>query len=62
MCIFFPEQSKWIGVPSELEKVHEFGNGAIKVGSLVKIKTDVQRPKGGWGSIEPDSIGTVMSK
>ena len=58
----FPEQSGWHASPEELEVVSgpvPVPPGGIAVGSKVRVKPSISRPKYGWGAVTHGSVGTL---
>ncbi|XP_067943517.1 uncharacterized protein [Watersipora subatra] len=53
----FPEERKWKGLYSEIERVPGCG---FEVGDKVQIKSSVLEPSRGWGNVTGSSIGRVL--
>lgn len=49
----------WTAYPSDLERVEAVR--ALRVGDLVRVRRHIVRPRFGWGDIDHDRIGTLLS-
>lgn len=49
----------WTAHPSDLERVEAVR--ALRVGDLVRVRRHIVRPRFGWGDIDHDRIGTLLS-
>ena len=49
----------WAAYPSDLERVQAVR--ALRVGDMVRVRRHIVRPRFGWGDIDHDRIGTLLS-
>ncbi|XP_062175639.1 E3 ubiquitin-protein ligase KEG isoform X2 [Alnus glutinosa] len=50
------EQERWVGLPSQLERVYR-----LVVGQKVRVKLSVKQPRFGWSGHSHGSVGTISA-